>query len=235
MKGSSQEFFDRESSRYEQFVKQRDFVLFLQGKVNPLLKGSVLDVGSGCVFDFDKRGFDLYVGLDLSLGMLLGLEREGKVKAICGDANHLPFQEGSFDTVIYRAVLHHLNPEGKALREMKEVVKRAFLEVDRILRRDGQILVIEPCLPAWLEIVEWILTPLIRWSMRRLGLPYVFLFSKKRLSDLLRKGGWPFVEIEPVRGGGRDWEWIMPVLGLPFIKIPRWAYPSTVHLFQGRR
>jgi len=235
MKGSPQEFFDRESSRYGQFVKQRDFVPFLREKINPLLKGRVLDVGSGCIFDFDKSGFDLYLALDLSLGMLLGLERDGKVKAICGDANHLPFREGSFDTVIYRAVLHHLNPEGKPLREMKEVVKGAFIEARRILRKDGQILVIEPCLPAWLEKGEWLLTPLIRWSTGRFGLPYVFLFSKKRLSDLLRKGGWPFLEIERVRGGGRNWEWIMPVLGLPFIKIPRWASPSAVHLFRGRR
>lgn len=235
MKESSQDFFNRESSRYDQFVKQRDFVPLLQEKVNPLLKGRVLDVGSGCIVDFDKSGFDLYVALDLSLGMLLGLKRGEKIKAICGDANHLPFQEGSFDTVIYRAVLHHLNPEGKSLREMRKIVKRAFREVHRILGRNGQILVIEPCLPSWLEIVERTLTPLIRWSMRRLGLPYVFLFSKKRFSDLLRKGGWPFLEIEPVRGGGRNWDWIMPILGLPFIKIPRWVSPSTVYLFQGRR
>jgi SAM-dependent methyltransferase len=235
MKGSPQEFFDRESLRYRQFVKQRDFVPFLREKINPLLKGRVLDVGSGCIFDFDSERLDLYVAMDLSFGMLLGLEQDGKVKAVCGDANHLPFREGFFDAVIYRAVLHHLNPEGKALREMKETVKRVFLEVDRILSRDGQILVIEPCFPAWLERIESALTPLIRWSMKRLGLPYVFLFSKKAFSDLLRKGGWRFLEIEPVQGGGRKWEWIVPVLGLPFIKIPRWASPSVVHLFRGRR
>lgn len=235
MKGSPQEFFDRESSRYGQFVKQRNFIPFLRRKVSPLLRGRVLDVGSGSVFDFETETFDLYVAMDLSFGMLSELEQGEKITAACGDANHLPFREAAFDTVIYRAVLHHLNPKGKPLPEMKETVKRVLFEARRILCGEGQILVVEPCLPGWLVKVESALAPMIRWSMERLGLPYVFLFSKKELSDLLKGGGWASIEIEPVQGSGRNWEWIMPVLGLPFIKIPRWASPSAVHIFRGRR
>ncbi len=235
MKGALKEFFNKESSRYGQFAKQRDFIPSLRDKVNPLLKGRVLDVGSGCIFDFDRGRFDLYVAMDLSFGMLLGLERDEKVIAVCGDAHHLPFKDGTFNEVIYRSVLHHLNPEGKTLLEMEGVVKRILIEAKRILKRDGEILIVEPCPPLWIEKVESILIPLIRWVMRIFGVPFVFLFSKKRLSDILENGGWSLIEIAPVKGSGDNWDLIFPVIGFPFIKIPRGISPSTVHLFRGRR
>ena len=235
MKGSTKDFFNQESTRYEQFVKGRDFVLSLKEKVNPLLKGRVLDVGSGCIADFKDGFFDLYIGLDLSLGMLLGLPREEKIKPVCGDAMGLPFQDGSMDVVIYRAILHHLNPGGKAPHEMEGVVRLAFSEARRVVRKDGQILVIEPCLPPLLVGFERWFGFFIRFVMRCLNLPYVFIFSRDSLSKLLGRGGWIFLKTDHIEGTGRAWEWIQPILGLPFIKIPRWTSPSKTYLFQGRK
>ena len=70
MKGTARDFFERESNRYDDFVKERDFVPSLVKKVSPLLRGRVLDVGSGCITDFRDAAFDLYLAFDLSMGML---------------------------------------------------------------------------------------------------------------------------------------------------------------------
>ncbi|OGP92877.1 MAG: hypothetical protein A2156_09960 [Deltaproteobacteria bacterium RBG_16_48_10] len=235
MKESAKDFFNRESNRYGDFVKGRDFVPSLIEKVAPLLKGKVLDVGSGCIADFKEGGFDFYIAMDLSLGMLTGLDRMGQIKAVCGDAIRLPFQDGSFDAVIYRAVLHHLNPEGRAPPEMEETVKGALLEAKRVLSPHGKIIVIEPCLPPLWEGIEQWLAFTICFVMRLVGLPYVFLFSINKLSLLLQKGGWDDLRLTQIKGAGKGWDWITPILGLPFIKIPRWISPSKIYLFQGRR
>ena len=233
MKRSAKDFFNHESTRYDDFVKGRDFVFPLQEKVNPLLKGRVLDVGSGGITDFRGGMFHLYIALDLSLGMLSGLQQDQRIKAVCADAIRLPFRSGSFDVVIYRAVLHHLNPEGEGLQEMENILGRVLLEARRVLGRDGKIVVIEPCLSVFFERVERWLASFIRLGTRLAGLPYVFLFSTGRLSLLLKAGGWTDLELMPIAGSGQAWDWITPVLGLPFLKIPRWLVPSQIYFIVG--
>ena len=232
MKETAKDFFDRESSRYKEFILTRDFVSSLRGMIIPLLRGSVLDIGSGCVADFQDGPFDLYIAMDISLGMLMGLSEKGKARAVCGDATALPFGEGSFDVLIFRAVLHHLSPNGMPERGMNERMRQVFSEAKKLLRPDGRVLVVEPCLPLLLEGLEEMFSPLIRWIMRLLGLPYVFIFSSRRLSSLLREERWDSVQVRPVQGAGKKWDWIIPILGLPFLKIPRWLSPSKVYLIE---
>lgn len=235
MKESPKDFFDRESTRYDKFVKKRDFVLSLTEKVTPLLKGKILDAGSGCINDFKKGDFALYIPLDLSLGMLSRLDQDGKMRAVCGDATCLPFQNDSFNVIIYRSLLHHLNPEGKPLREMGEVVRRTLSEAKRVLGHDGKIIIIEPCLSLFFEGVERWFALAIRFGMKLAGLPYVFLFSRQRLSLFLQRAGWDDVKLTKITGTGKRWEWIVPIWGLPFFKIPRWLAPSQVYLVEGGR
>lgn len=235
MKGSAKDFFDRESRRYDEFARKRDFVLALREKVNPLLRGRILDIGSGCISDFKDGAFDLYIAMDLSLGMLLGLSKEGKMRAICADANALPFREGSFDTVIFRAVLHHLNPAGMPAGAMEQIMDRVLSEARRLIRQDGKIVVIEPCLPSLLERFEGWFAFAARSVMKMAGLPYVFIFSTPRLSSFLAKAGWEILRLTEVKGMGKRWDWIIPVLGLPFLKIPRWLSPSRVYLIEGKK
>lgn len=234
-KRSLKDFFNREASRYQQFIKGRDFVTFLKEKVNSHLKGRVLDVGSGRISDFEDGSFNYYVAMDISLAMLQGLKPKGRIERVCGDARALPFREGAFDLLIYRSVLHHLNPNGMPKDEMERSLKELLIEARRVVKRDGKVLVIEPCFPPFLETVEHILTPFIRWVMRLLGLPYVFLFSYRRLTVLLKKGGWDSLRVTHIKGTGKSREWITPVLGLPHVKIPRGLSPSKVYLIEGSK
>jgi len=122
---------------------------------------SVLDVGAGTGFlsiMLAEMGYEV-VGLDISEEMLRrarkkAADRGVKVEFKLGDAEDLPFDAGSFDAVVNRAVLWSLpNPE-KAIREWKRVLKHGgrlcfFLhephakEVSQILRRQiGNFLIL---------------------------------------------------------------------------------------------
>jgi SAM-dependent methyltransferase len=232
---SPETFFDREASRYREFVEGRDFDASLKDAVRPLLEGTVLEVGSGCISDFQEGKYSRYVALDLSLEMLRKLEASERVEAVCGDAHALPFRPETFDLIICRSVLHHLNPGGRSVDEMERRLEKVFREARRISKPGAGLVVIEPCLSPFLVAVERFMAPLVRTVMRALGLPYVFLFSAARWTLLLDRAGWSLSRKVPVGGTGRRSGWITPIWGLPWLKIPRGASPSRVHLIEGRK
>jgi ubiquinone/menaquinone biosynthesis C-methylase UbiE len=102
----------------------------------------ILDFGSGpgWVTEFAARHGLRAVGIDCSEGTLrisreriaaAGLqERAHFVKA---DGQRLPFRDGSFQAVVCLASLHHVEAMGAAVREMA-----------RLLRPDGEAILIEP-------------------------------------------------------------------------------------------
>ena len=101
----------------------------------------VLDVGNGGIREFFSPVTSLYVGIDSSLDMLRH-GKNGTTFRVGGDAILLPFKGNVFDTVFYRSLLHHL-PE----RDMKKTLRQGF----NSLKEEGNVIVIEPCLPCILE------------------------------------------------------------------------------------
>ena len=107
--------------------------------------GRVLEVGCGCgmlSLELARRGLDV-VGLDLSPTSIAVsdrfkdenpyLEGFGSLQYICGDINATPFENESFETVVFFRSLHHM-PEGAAL----------LAKVARLLKKNGQIIISEP-------------------------------------------------------------------------------------------
>jgi SAM-dependent methyltransferase/uncharacterized protein YbaR (Trm112 family) len=77
------------------------------------------------------------VGVDPSLGALLAAQRVAKqlglhIRYVCGDARHLPFRAGSFDTVFSYSVFQHFG---------KDNAGRAVEEVARVLAQNGNCLI----------------------------------------------------------------------------------------------
>ena len=101
-------------------------------KVRLKVRPKILEVGCGnCrnLLPFAKAGFDCY-GIDFSKEMLKHAKVFCKkhninVKLKQADATKLPFNNETFDYVLFVAVLHHLNPDKqeKALQEIKRVLK----------------------------------------------------------------------------------------------------------------
>lgn len=80
---------------------------------------------------YRKLGPKSMVGIDIS-GVLVEKARERGIDARVMDAHQLGFPDASLDTVIGRAILHHLDYE------------RALREIHRVLRPGGAALFMEP-------------------------------------------------------------------------------------------
>jgi ubiquinone/menaquinone biosynthesis C-methylase UbiE len=104
--------------------------------------GAVLDVGcgTGTVLSMipRKAGVRLY-GVDLAPEMIkVAQDRMGPaVELKVGDSEHLPWPDSSFDAVLCSYSFHHYPQPEKVLLEMR-----------RVLRSDGQVVIADPWAPA---------------------------------------------------------------------------------------
>ena len=84
-------------------------------------KDKVLDVGCGTAFYFGM--FENYTGVDNSLGMI----EKSDANVIFAEAEKLPFEDESFDTVISLSAIHNFNDPEKSVSEMKRVSKNKII------------------------------------------------------------------------------------------------------------
>jgi len=105
----------------------------------PLTGGDVLSVGCGWHPGrhlFPAPGFRI-TGTELEQPVVDSLIERGDVDAaVRGRAGELSFEDGSFDVVLYRLVLHHIAYQG--------TLTPAFSEARRLLRPGGAMIAVEP-------------------------------------------------------------------------------------------
>lgn len=89
--------------------------------INPKPDDKILDVGCGTGRFLARFPKTDTIGVDLSLNMLKEAKKIG-VALVCGDAEHLPFKDESFD-VVHSAGLMGVFRSGKVLEEMARVVR----------------------------------------------------------------------------------------------------------------
>ncbi len=82
-------------------------------------KGKILDVGAGT--GIVSKHFSNVTSTDPSEQML----KQAKGETVVTGAEHLPFEDHSFDTVVSLTALHHCNID-QAIKEMKRVGKDNF-------------------------------------------------------------------------------------------------------------
>ncbi len=107
----------------------------------PLPPGApALDVGAGTGANVSvlERAGTRYVTLDASPRALAlqGTGGAGAVARVRGDAGRLPFADGQFELVLALDVLEHLDEDGAAI-----------LELGRVLRPGGALVIFVPALP----------------------------------------------------------------------------------------
>jgi SAM-dependent methyltransferase len=88
-----------------------------------------LNLGSGIRED-PEYAFTFRYTIDSDIQMPL-LQRPRRIPFICSDMYRLPFKNNSFDTVLLRFVVEHL-----------EFPSEAFGEILRILKQDGKVIII---------------------------------------------------------------------------------------------
>ena len=95
-------------------------------------KGLILDNGCGIGYLAEFLPTDNMVGFDISTGML-DKAKSRMNKLVRGDSQQLPFKDETFDVIFCRSLLHHLPDPCEGVYEM-----------DRVLKKDGELIVSEP-------------------------------------------------------------------------------------------
>jgi ubiquinone/menaquinone biosynthesis C-methylase UbiE len=90
-------------------------------------------------------GFTRLEGVDLSAA-LIAQYRGSAVCHTC-DCRQLPFSDGSKDTLIVQGGLHHLP-------KLPDDLQRTVLEMKRVLRKNGRLVIVEPWLTPFLSFVH---------------------------------------------------------------------------------
>lgn len=119
---------------------QPEALLLLAQRVGE--SGRVLDIGTGTghtAFAFARTAGEV-VALDLTPQMLAIVDREakrlglGNVTSCLGDAEALPFEDGSFDLVVTRVAAHHFKNPAKFIAEVERVLvpEGRFLFIDTV-------------------------------------------------------------------------------------------------------
>lgn len=177
--------------KYEAIAKKQ-FYLVYQNYWNGIIFKStpenrdsfVLDCGCGIgrMLRFLSHRYNHVYGVDVSVDMLKTVYKNKRnITVIASDAQGMGFKDKSFDMVICKGSLHHLNYPDKAIKE-----------ISRILKKDGFLIVSEPCR----DNIIW----------RKMGLLYVKfskrfsnhhrLFYSKTLKRMMAQNGF---EIQKIR------------------------------------
>jgi ubiquinone/menaquinone biosynthesis C-methylase UbiE len=127
------EEFTRQASAYaaSRSISDPERVARLVGMVAPPTEARVLEVATGP--GYVAFGFALVcrevVGIDLTAAPLAIAEKGRQERGLenvsfqIGDAEQLPFDDGTFDVVVCRLAFHHLEKPSLALREMVRVCR----------------------------------------------------------------------------------------------------------------
>lgn len=127
MKKRLERYYNRRAATYSELDEPDTIVSYVRSVgirdhlevINPEQDDKILDVGCGSgrfLTHFPKANT---VGVDFSLSMLKGAKKAG-VALVCGDAEHLPFKDNSFD-IVHSAGLMGVFRSRKIIEEMTRV------------------------------------------------------------------------------------------------------------------
>jgi SAM-dependent methyltransferase len=102
--------------------------------------------GNGLIA-LQRLGFTHLEGVDLSPGLIA--QYKGSAKCIVADCRKLPFAERSKDVFIVQGGLHHLP-------KLPGDLEQTFSEMQRVLRKDGRVMFVEPWRTPFLAFVHFV-------------------------------------------------------------------------------
>lgn len=93
----------------------------------------------------ERLGFTGVEGVDLSPRLIA--QYRGPAKCFVGDCRQLPFADRSKDILIVQGGLHHLST-------LPEDLEQIFAEMQRVLRKEGRVVFVEPWMTPFLRFVH---------------------------------------------------------------------------------
>ncbi len=185
----------------------------------------VLDLGCGPAAMYEKPAGAFTIGVD-SCKPALDLNPDIDF-ALHTTAASVPVADRSVDVVVAFYVLHHMI--GNDVKTSWRNVEDAFAEMARAAKPGAEVLVLEICpwAPAWVgERAVW------RLAKRAASSFIDFLFWPARRLERLGNRAFPGATLHRER---YDVPWrstFPPVIGLPWLRVPRFLYPFDVCLFR---
>jgi ubiquinone/menaquinone biosynthesis C-methylase UbiE len=184
-KEKSKANFDKHAENYDESHDGK-FVAPMYGEILRRVEAAspktLLDVGCGTgniLMPLAVMGKISLSGLDLSENMIeIASERLGyKAELKVGDSESMPWEDSSFDAIICNASFHHYPHPKKVLLEMK-----------RLLKKDGTLIIGDPTAPA---IIRQMMNLCINFKIYNDG--DFKIYSKKEIERLLKECGFePF-------------------------------------------
>lgn len=226
-------FFDANAGSYGvRDAGLRAFHGAIARRLEGALHGAVLCIGGLWAQHRVPAGVQLTI-VDLSRGMLDKYRSEGATVALA-DARALPFADQSFDHVVMPLVLHHV--AGRNADEAQAGARAVIVEAARVLRGGGRAWISELCVGRAVYRAERVLAPATRGLMGLAGAPLVVMHSARFYRNALREAGLFDAHAEAIEvNGANPLDLITPVIGVPWLKVPRFLYPVTPTLLSARR
>lgn len=230
------EFFDRQAEEYYEDPYAHPMAPFhiqIADRLHRQLDGEVLCVGGlWDLAELEKTHCSITV-TDVSRGMLAHQESSG-ITQVVNDGRSLAFSDASFDHVVFSLVLHHI--AGASARSARSNVRRSLAEARRVLKPGGRVWVSELCPPEPVYLAELAAAPLTRAALRLADVPFVVMHSPRFYRRVLEELAFREVRAELVRAPeAKAWDWLTPVDGLPWLRVPRFMFPVRAALVSGRR
>jgi demethylmenaquinone methyltransferase/2-methoxy-6-polyprenyl-1,4-benzoquinol methylase len=225
----AQDLFDGVAPSYDTWAQVLTFFQYLRWRrflvsQMALQPGKlVLDVctgTAGVAMEIADHHNGKIVGLDVSHSMLqAGLRAvekqslDGRVQLVQGRAEHLPFPDETFDTVVFTYLLRYVQDPDATIRELS-----------RVLKPGGELLSLEFGIPEtlwvkalWLiynRVVMPVMTIPVSRSWHRMGCflgPSISNFCQRypvdRIAAIWRENGIPLVEARPLLKGAAIVMW----------------------------
>ncbi|UCE37097.1 MAG: methyltransferase domain-containing protein [Thermoplasmata archaeon] len=166
-----------------QAEESREYRNKLYEKVDLKNKKKILDVGCGTgavTLDIALLSKGEVVGIDIDTGKLQeaikALRNVPNIKLMEGDVLSLPFEDETFDCVVFNIVLMHVKEQQRAVDEMA-----------RVTQKEGYVLgTLEPDYASRIDYPEGPATPLILESLKERGSD---LYAGRKLKILFNKAG----------------------------------------------
>jgi SAM-dependent methyltransferase len=160
-------------------------------RIRPYLRGASLNVGSGHGF-FSRAARE--AGLRMtSLEVSVADGAVDRDELVVYDGEHMPFDDGAFDTSIAMYVLHHTFDPAAVLAEMKRVSKERIILVEELYRHlPGKLRL--ALLDYWVNSHSGAKSR-IRWRS---------YLTRARLDALADEGGWNVTHMESTPHLGYD-------------------------------
>lgn len=119
-----------------------------------------------------QMGFTRLEGADLSPRLIA--QYKGPAKCTVADCRQLHFADHSKDVLIVQGGLHHLPA-------LPEDLRRTFAELQRVLRKDGRVLLVEPWLTPFLKFAHAVSeSPLARRLSNKMDALATMIEQEKR-------------------------------------------------------